>query len=224
MKHRYIYLSHFLDAFTPTYGNRDNFKVQPNSEISKGDTANSSALIFSTNHMGTHMDMPFHFCEEGRKLHEVDPEFWVFDTVELIDLPCEAGQIIRAGDLTGFDLNPDMEIFLIRTGFEKFRGGETYWKSNPGVHPEVSDYLRQEFPKLRSIGFDFISITSFEHRDLGKESHRAFLCDEIGFITIVEDMKLGAVTTKIEQLTMAPIFVTGLDASPVTIIARVALG
>jgi arylformamidase len=36
-----IFLSYILDEYTPTYGNRDKFKINKISNIKKGDSANN---------------------------------------------------------------------------------------------------------------------------------------------------------------------------------------
>ena len=56
-----ILLSHILNSDTPSYGNRDRFIIEEPSQISEGASANSSKWTFSTNHLGTHIDMPKHF-------------------------------------------------------------------------------------------------------------------------------------------------------------------
>ena len=58
-----ILLSHIYDQNTPSYGNRDRISIEEISEICKGATSNSTKWTFSTNHFGTHIDMPKHFFE-----------------------------------------------------------------------------------------------------------------------------------------------------------------
>ena len=55
---------------------------------------------------------------------------------------------------------------IYKTGFGKFRGKESYWKNNPGFAPEVAEILRDNFPNLRAVGMDFISLTAFQNREL----------------------------------------------------------
>ena len=62
-----IFLSYVLDENTPTYGNRDKFTINTKSQIVDGVGANTSTWSFSNNHMGTHMDTPYHFIESGAK-------------------------------------------------------------------------------------------------------------------------------------------------------------
>jgi len=223
MTYKYIYLSHEISDTTPTYGNRDHFSKQYNTSIANGDTANSCKLFFSTNHLGTHIDLPFHFYENGKKLDKFEPESWFYNSVSLVDFPCNSAKIIAAKDLQSFTLAPETEILLIRTGFERFRHIDRYWKSNPGIHPDVAFYLRDKYPHLRTIGFDFISLTSYENRPLGKEAHQAFLGFNENYITVVEDMSLKNVQAPIKKIIIAPLLIGGIDSSPVTAIAKIAV-
>ena len=76
-------------------------------------------VFFSTNHLGTHIDLPFHFYENGKKLDKFEPESWFYNSVSLVDFPCNSAKIIAAKDLQSFTLAPETEILLIRTGFER---------------------------------------------------------------------------------------------------------
>ena len=46
-------------------------------------------------------------------------------------------------------LREDIEVLIIKTGFEKFRHQESYWKNNPGVLPEVGTWLRNNFQSIK---------------------------------------------------------------------------
>lgn len=112
-----------------------------------------------------------------------------------------------------------VEILLIRTGYEKYRGSEKYWNDNPGFSQKVADYLRSRFPSLRCIGFDFISLTSWKHRDIGKIVHGEFLSPgkNIRPVLIIEDMALVNIQDKLNRITVAPLMVEGSDGGPVTV-------
>ena len=79
-----IFLSYVLDENTPTYGARDKFTITPNSQIVDGVGANTSTWSFSNNHMGTHMDTPYHFIESGKRTIDYSAEDFYFDNVSII--------------------------------------------------------------------------------------------------------------------------------------------
>jgi arylformamidase len=218
------FLSHILTSQTPSYGNRDRFIVKPKSDIRKGDTANTSEWTFTNNHLGTHIDMPRHFCEKGFTYEDYKPEDFVFENVLLIDFPCESGLLICKKDLNPVlpnlnNCNP--ELLIIRTAYEKYREQDKYWNDNPGLHPELANYFREIFPNIRAVGFDFISITSWNFRQEGRLSHKAFLCPENNTpIWIIEDMALQNVKNELNKVIIAPLLVKDSNGGPVSIIAE----
>jgi kynurenine formamidase len=95
---------------------------------------------------------------------------------------------------------------------------------NPVFHPELADFLRYRFSSLRAIGFDAISISSWTDRMLGRIAHRAFLGGNTP-ILLIEDMDLSQInrSTVVSSAIVAPLLVSGTDASPCTIIAEVTI-
>ncbi|NHZ85205.1 MAG: cyclase, partial [Planctomycetia bacterium] len=93
-----LFLSHPYTANTPSYGNRDMVKITINSSIDSGNTANSSCWIFTNNHIGTHIDVPFHFSKNGKKVIDIPARDWLFQKVALIDVPCTEVRLISEVD------------------------------------------------------------------------------------------------------------------------------
>ena len=80
-----IFLSYALDQNTPTYGNRDKFIIKPQSQIVNGVGANTSTWKFTNNHMGTHMDTPYHFYNSGKKTLDYTAEDFCFEVVHILE-------------------------------------------------------------------------------------------------------------------------------------------
>ncbi len=219
---RYVLLSHVLRQNTPSYGNRDKVIIRVNSSIKSGESANSSCLILSNNHIGTHIDVPRHFSVDGKRTIDYSIGDYVFDKCQIIDLPKEDACLIGPDDLRGFVIDKDVEILLIRTGFETLRGQDNYWNGNPGLAPDLADYLRKNFPRLRCIGFDFISVTSWKYRQEGRLAHKAFLAPDNGDreIWAIEDMSLKDAPLKMEQVVVAPLMVEDGNGTAVTVIGK----
>lgn len=220
-----ICLSHILSQNTPSYGNRDKFLIRNNSAISSGESANSSTWIFTNNHIGTHIDAPRHFSNSGLKTFEIPLADYYFDKVALVDIPCEDGILISINDIIAFEkkIPFDVELLLIRTGYENFRSTEKYWCDSPGLASELADYFREKYSKLRCVGFDFISLTSWNFRLEGKKSHLAFLVpgNNKRSILIIEDMKLNHIKEEIKKLIVAPLLVEDGNGGAVTIFGEI---
>ena len=218
-----MYLSHVLDENTPTYGNRNKFVCEKKSDISKGDIANDSS-INSTVHIGTHIDMPYHFFEDGQTIEDFDIDYFRFNNVLFIDMTPK-GVIVKDDLITLLkkQANKDnYDILIVKTGICHKRSSEGFWQTNYGFDPSIAEYLREEFPNVRVMGFDSISVSSFANRMLGRESHKAFLNPKQP-ILLLEDMDLTNLNkdSKILKLEIAPLRIAKCDGLPCTIIAEV---
>ncbi len=222
-KSKLIYLSYILDENTPTYGNRNRFICEKKSDISKGNVANDST-ISTTVHVGTHIDMPYHFFEGGQTIENFDASYFRFTNVLFIDiLPKD---IIVKDDLIALlktQTNKNSyDMLVVKTGICHKRDNNEFWQTNYGFDPSIAEYLRMEYPNIRVIGFDSISVSSFANRILGKESHRSFLNPKQP-ILLVEDMDLTHLKkdSKIDKIDIAPLRIAQCDGLPCTIIAEV---
>jgi arylformamidase len=224
MNSQYILLSHVLTSKTPSYGNRDKVYIRKNSSILSGDSANTSSYFISNNHIGTHIDVPNHFSESGLKTFEIPIDQFIFNKIGLIDFNCHEAILIGSHEIKNllYQIDSDIDLLLIRTGFEKYRNQDKYWNDNPGLAPELADYLRLNFSKLRCIGFDFISLASWKFRQFGKEAHLSFLKPESNekSLLIIEDMFLSEIKSNLESVIVAPFFIEDGNGGAVTVIAK----
>jgi kynurenine formamidase len=221
-KFEYYWLSHEIDHSTPSYGNRDKFESSLNNSFQSGATAETSNWKFSNNHIGTHVDAPRHFIENGLTISDFPAPFWVFGSISLLEIDVSIGELITPEMIDFSDVPKDVELILLKTDSEKFRFEKKYWESNPGIDPSLGSFLRNQFGSLRCIGFDFISVTSFSHRSTGKEAHLSLLQGENPLIPI-EDMKLSSISSsdKILEVIVLPIRVHAENGAPVSIIAKI---
>ena len=211
-----MYLSHFISVDTPLYGGAKSVEITQYKFIYKGDSCNMLFLSIP-NHTSTHIDLPYHFLKDGKKLEDFDPDFWIFKNVGLIELrDVEFCEIITWEKIASTLLKYNsIELLLLKTGFEKYRGEEVYWSKQPGIHPEVAKYLREKFPLLKAVGMDIISISSWCNRELGRKAHREFLEREI---LLIEDMKLSDVDSAPDVVIALPLLIKGADGAPITVI------
>jgi kynurenine formamidase len=222
---KFVYLSYILDENTPTYGNRNKFIATKKSDISKGDVANDTS-IETTVHIGTHIDMPHHFFEDGQTVEDFECEYFNFENILFIELTPN-NLIVKDELIELLDKIQDKnkyDILIIKTGICHKRDTQEFWESNYGFDPSIAKYLRINFPNIRVIGFDSISVSSFTNRTLGRESHKAFL-DPKDPILILEDMDLTMLNqdTTITRLDIVPLRISKCDGLPCTVLAEVNL-
>ena len=214
-----IYLSHPLANDTPLYGGAKTIHIESETSIQAGDTANSLILSFP-NHAGTHVDVPYHFLDDGKKLTDYDASYWIFNEPQLIDVPGENGYLVSYNDISG-KINEETDLLLIRTGYEEFRSNPEYWQKSPGLSADLAKGLRTNYQNIRALGVDVISITSRLHREEGRKAHREFLGDHYASepFVLIEDMSLSNFTDNISQVIVLPLMIAGADGAPCTIIA-----
>ena len=216
-----IFLSYILDIKTPTYGNSSSFEKIQKSNISLGDIANNS-FISSTVHIGTHIDMPYHFYKDGQTIEDFDASFWIFKKPLIIEIK-QKELIINENLISKLGLIDDIgyDILIVKTGICELRDKKEFWEQNYGFHPNVASFLRDKFKTIKVLGFDSISISSWQHRVLGRESHKAFLNPE-NPILILEDMNLVNVkeNTEFKEIIVAPLRIETCDGLPCTIFGR----
>jgi len=223
MNSRYRLLSYPINIATPIYGSNPELKIMPYSRIANGDSSNS-AVISVHNHTGTHVDAPKHFIDEGRSISDYSPDELIFRNPLIADCPKGEAALIMPGDLQHFShLFQSRDCLLLHTGFTKFRGEEKYRIHNPGIAPETILWIRKEYPNIRCIGIDSISISSFQHRNSGREAHKlAFVKkNDLGEpLLIIEDMKLELIKNLTEVIVI-PWQVQDLDSAPCSVLALV---
>jgi arylformamidase len=216
-----IYLSHVYTKSFPTYGVPEtSLEIEALKSLSCGDSCHTYSFKMQ-NHWGTHIDSPNHFFAEGKSIHEYPAHFWEYSTPQIINVDVSRDLIIRVDQIRG-KVNSDTDILFLKSGFTNLRSKDCYSLENPGVHSEVGFYLRKNYPNLKVIALDFISISSRTNRLEGRKSHQAFL-DPNGEgypILIIEDVKLETEINSLFSVTVLPLMIEGVDSTPCTIIAK----
>jgi arylformamidase len=216
---KFVFLSHPLGPHTIGYGGKTGFSLERVKSLCAGDSCNQSHWTLS-NHIGTHLDAPLHFAEKGLAIDAPPADFWVFLQPQVVDIPAKRSEIIGPGSWCD-SIKVTSDLLLLRTGFESLRDTDEYWAHNPGLSPALGRWLRENRPSVRMIGMDFLSLTSYDHRPLGKEAHQAFLAEGSGNpIWILEDMRLSTLSSPPRRVTVSPLRVEGADGSPVTVIGE----
>jgi len=221
MKTKSIFLSHPINLKTPLYGGSNEIKITKNSSIKNGDTANSLRISLP-NHAGTHIDVPYHFFNDGKKITDYNPSYWVFNNPKCIDFPSEDGYLIKYEDIKN-KINHNDDLLLIRTGYEKNRSEKKYWQKNPGLSSCIARNIRKKHPQIRAVGVDVISITSFSHRSEGRIAHKEFLGNHSKIsdpILLIEDMSLKNYNDQFKKVTIMPLLIEDGDGAPCTVIAQ----
>ncbi len=213
-----IFLSHILDENTPTYGDRNRFKQIKKSDILNGDVANNTNIL-TTVHIGTHIDMPYHFYKNGQTIEDYDADFWIFKKSLVLEIK-QDNLIINEQLIDRLKYIEDIgyDILIVKTGICNIRYSDKFWKENFGFHGDIYDYLIDYFPSIRVLGFDSISVSSFVNRMIGRESHKRFLNPKKP-ILLLEDMDLRYINEEldIKKIIVSPLRIANCDGLPCTV-------
>jgi len=173
-------------------------------------------LLFLSSHSGTHMDAPYHFIKNGKKIHEI-PVSRLTNNAILIKLRKKANQAISKNDIIKFEkkqgIIPKNATIIFATGWQKNLQSTNYFEKNPGLSVSAAKYLTSK--KINLVGIDSPSI------DLGNE--KKFSVHQIlskNNILIVENLaNLTKISGNYFKLVVLPLKLKDATGSPVRAIA-----
>ncbi|MFD1706274.1 arylformamidase [Siminovitchia sediminis] len=166
--------------------------------------------ITTSVHTGTHIDAPFHFSENGKKVHELDLDLYM-GPARIIDVT-ECEQVGRA-ELEPFDLE-GVERLLLRT--VKSRNIKEFPKEYTVLKDDIGPFLKEK--GIRLIGTDCPSVDAIDSKTL--DAHHSL--NDHG-VYILENIVLSNVEPGDYELIALPLAIEGADGSPVRAVLR-ALG
>jgi arylformamidase len=169
-------------------------------------TVSVGSLQLST-HTGTHVDAPFHFDIEGKRIIELDLDLYI-GPVRVIDM--EGKESIGEKDL--LDINLDgIERILFRT--LSWKNSTVFPEKIPYINPDIAPFLASK--GIRLIGVDVPSVDPIDSITL--EAHHRL--HENG-IHILESVLLAKIKPGDYELIALPLPLVEGDGSPVRAILR----
>ena len=219
-------LSFPLSPDTPTYPGTPRAMFQPASRIAAGDVANW-LVVTTQNHAATHVDGPWHFNPNGRRITDIDPDEFLFRRPVILDIPKSDDEVVTGADLAARAAEIDgADMLLVRTGYgPRCRAADPsrYSLHSPGFHSSAGRYLVDSQPSVRAIAMDFLSATCQAHVEEGLEFHRIVLGRQAAdrYIFLVEDARIDPDLRSgdLGFVVMAPILLEGQDGGQVTMLA-----
>ena len=169
-------------------------------------------LLFMSSHTGTHIDAPFHFVKNGKKIHEIPPERLVNEAI-LIKIRKKPNAAILKTDIQKFEKKfgeiQVRETVIFWTGWQKNLEKDIYFTKNPGLSISAAKYLVSK--KINLVGIDSPSI------DLGKDSkfsvhhilakNNILIVENLANLDKIKPMKFHLITVplKLKNATGSPI-------------------
>ena len=173
-------------------------------------------VLFLSSHTGTHMDAPYHFLENGAKIHEISLKKLVSEAA-LIQCRKSSDQYVTKTDIQKFEKKhgkiENFSSVIFYTGWQKNLQKKHYFTKNPGLLVSAAKYLALK--KISLIGIDSPSI------DLGKDSkfsvHQIFA--KKGMLIVENLANLDKIKSPKFHLVVLPLKLKNATGSPVRAIA-----
>jgi len=155
-------------------------------------------LLTLGSHTGTHIDAPFHFLKDGKKINELPVKRFVGDGV-LIDVSGKSDRaLIEPGDVAPYDYQiTEGDFVIFKTGRDKYFGTAKYYR-HPYLSPEGAQVLLKMGVSL--VGIDAMNIDPTYHNSKNSDPSASGLPDEEGYGYPVHDILLGNDILIVENL------------------------
>ena len=201
-----IDISRRLQNGMPVWPGDTNFSFELSWTKEESGSVNVGKLTLST-HTGTHIDAPFHFDENGKKVIDLDPNLYVGEArvIELLDV-----ESIKKVDLEAFSLN-GVKRLLIKTN--SWKNDNAFPERIPHIEKDVAEFLKENGIKL--LGIDVPSVDPLDSKEL--VAHHGL--HENG-VHILESIDLRSVSEGDYELIALPLPLTDADGSPVRAVLR----
>ena len=157
-------------------------------------------------HSGTHVDAPYHFTEQGKKI----------DQVSLSDLIGEALVVQVDADRITADVLRDIDLtryrrILFKTRNSELLREEAFHEEFVSLELAAAEMLVER--GVRVVGLDYLSIEAYESAD--HPVHKLLLEHDV---VILEGLDLSAVGPGTYLLVALPLKLQGADGAPARVV------
>lgn len=199
-----------LNSDTPAWPYSPGVRLRWSKRLDAGDECNNSRLDCDV-HVGTHVDAPWHFLEDGVTVEQLPLDVLIGPAV-VVYLPEVAA--VTVADLEALDLSADVQRLLLRT--RNFKLWATYTGE---FHPDFTaltvDATQWAVRRgIRLLGIDYLSVQRFGD---GPQVHQILL--EAGMV-IVEGLNLIGVEPGDYELICLPLKLIGAEGAPARAMLR----
>ena len=217
-----VLLSKMILPYNPIFpGNPKNI-LSNYTRIPLGDVSNSYIAVIHS-HNGTHLDVPFHFFEDGKKMIDYSMRELIITRVKIVEVKAVQHDYLNLGDLRLTYLEKETEALIIKTRCRSnVNDSKEKTVKNVGLSAETARFIHDK-TKLKLIGTDSISISHPESPEEGVEAHRIFLSSNVKSepVLILEDMEIPIDVKEIKRLFICPLWGLFPDGGPCSVIAEI---
>lgn len=202
----WIDISQVLNDKIPVWPGDTSFHYEVSWGMEESGSVNVGQVTMST-HTGTHIDAPFHFENEGKKVIDLDFNLYI-GQAKVIHL--ERPDSIGLKELEDIDLQ-GVKRLLIRT--DAWQDKTAFPEYIPHIEPELAAYLAGHGVQL--LGLDLPSVDPLDSKELS--AHHEL--NRHG-IHILEGLVLDKIEPGEYELAALPLPLEQADGSPVRAVIR----
>lgn len=193
----------------PVYPGDPEIKITRTQSLEKGDIARVSHLSFNT-HIGTHIDPPYHFVEDGKPLDHL-PLDHLIGPARVIDV----GNVDSIGlnTLERADLAGITRVIFKTRNSRFWHEGNEFRQDYVYLETEGAELLVRRGIKL--VGIDYLSIEKFNFD--APTTHWTLLRNNI---IIVEGLDLTGIPPGDYELICLPLKIKDGDGGPARVVLR----
>jgi arylformamidase len=195
-----------IDAGFLTWPGDPDVSLKPDATIAH-DGFNTSVISLGT-HTGTHVDAPWHYLQDGRRLDDVPVTRWS-GICYVARIP-DSIDMVTDSDLMEADILVDVTHLLLKTRNSSLWDRPRPWSFDSafvGIDAGAAQWIVGR--DIHLVGIDYLSIAPFDepHHD----THRTLLRADV---LILEGLDLRAVEPGLYQLTCLPMRLVCGDGAP----------
>lgn len=193
-----------LSENLPTWPGDPTIKLNKISSIQDGDMANVTQLS-ATVHVGTHIDAPDHFLDNGETVEDIPLELLV-GPVQVVEIP--SARVITEEDLKIATIPAGTTRILFKTAnSDIWASGITEFKEDYiGLGFDAAKYLVESGIKV--VGVDYLSVAPFSDP---APTHKTLLENKI---LIIEGLDLSRIDPGEYTLLCLPLKIKNADGAP----------
>lgn len=199
-------------------------QIEPFTSISSGDENNQCVMkLFS--HLGTHLDAPYHFCENGQSIDALKIDSFRFQKALRVDAHAERGGRIDRAQLASCSGIHEADLLLIDFGYcDFFEQEDCYRDDFPALTLDAARYIREDLSNVRAIAIDTLSVDGTDGAQTRYANHHVLLdfVSSVRPVLIYECVNMRPIRhiQGFFRVYGFPLRVVGADASPVTVVAE----
>ena len=111
-----VLLSKMISPYIPIFPGNPRNVLLNYARIPLGDVSNSHVAVIHS-HNGTHLDVPFHFFEDGKKMTDYSIRELTFTRVKIVQVEVAQHDYLDPVDLHLTQLEKQTEVLIIKTRY-----------------------------------------------------------------------------------------------------------